>query len=359
MADSGRIQEIREILLRVLQKNAGKVDSILLSGGLDTSIIADAGAAILGIQKAFTVVCGGGTEPPPDQAYATAIANALGLEHHIIRIPAPLDLVDPSPNCALDFCVRTLSTFDPMELRNAVVIARALQECAKAGGKCVATGDGADELFAGYTFVAGLSPGRLKRWTARTVGHMKFCAVPLAAAIGIERVVQPYLDPDVVQFALTCKKSELVKVVDAETNKLHGKLILREAFPEAKAQWRRKDPIEVGSGTTVLPKVLQDSYPSDKLEEEKKSIWETDRIRIRDAEHLHYYKVFRRAFYVEGSDDQGRWSCPVERYGSDPCRSCGFQLQRPEQYFCVVCGEWPAREGGLPADTQEGDDDDE
>ncbi|KAJ3039392.1 hypothetical protein HDV00_012268 [Rhizophlyctis rosea] len=348
-----RVQEIRRILLSILK---GEEDSaILLSGGLDTSIIADLGHDSLKITEAYTVLCGP-TETATDEKHATRIAQDLSIPHHIIRIPNPVDLVSDDPTSPLSLCIQTLNTFDPMELRNSVVVARTLQECASHNVTTVITGDGADELFAGYSFLASLSPGKLRRWIARTSIQMSFSVRPLASALGIKNVIQPFLHPDVIRFALTCKRSELIGTCPTTGNPM-GKYILRLAFPEAHSCWRRKDPIEVGSGTTTLPKLFEALDDKEEVEREKGRIWIEDKIKIRDVEHLHYYRVFRRIFYKESDDGSGgTWTCPVERYGSDPCRSCGFQLQRPEQYFCVVCGEWPAREGGLPQDVEEGDD---
>lgn len=351
-----RAATLRQELLSVFQTHSSHIDSILLSGGLDTSIIADAATHILGLRTAATVLCG---EPgtSPDEPYSVAIAKRNNLSHHVVRVPDPMELVDPAPDGLLDLCVRTLCTFDPMELRNAVVIARGLRELREAGAKVVVTGDGADELFAGYSFLSSMKPRKLKRYIRRLAApnNMRFCAGPLGKAMGLT-AVQPFLDPRILEFALTCRKSEIVNC--KEDGIIHGKWILREAFPEAYSRGRKKDPIEVGSGTTILPRAFAERCDKAEFEKEKLQIWEEDRIKIRDAEHLHYYRVFQRAFTIDRNSvghSVTRFCCPVERYGSDPCRACGFQLERPDQYFCVVCGEWPAREGGPPNDDREGD----
>lgn len=76
-----------------------------------------------------------------------------------------------------------------------------------------------------------------------------------------------------------------------------GKIPLREAFPESFSAWRRKDPIEVGSGSTELstPTFWTDLIAADELESEKKLIAE-DGITIRDSEHLWYYREFLKQF---------------------------------------------------------------
>jgi hypothetical protein len=104
--------------------------------------------------------------------------------------------------------------------------------------------------------------------------------------------------------------------------------------------------LQVGCGTTILPARLKEALSEANLAAAQTSILEQDRVKIRDAEHLYYYRAFRRVFGP---------GCPpgMVRWGSDPCIACGFQLQQPTQTFCVVCGEYPARK---PAECERGGD---
>ena len=85
--------------------------------------------------------------------------------------------------------------------------------------------------------------------------------------------------------------------MELETHKT-GKIPLREAFPESFSAWRRKDPIEVGSGSTELsrPTFWTDLISSEELEGEQKRILEQDAVEIRDSEHLWYYREFLKQF---------------------------------------------------------------
>ena len=73
---------------------------------------------------------------------------------------------------------------------------------------------------------------------------------------------------------------------------------------------------------------------------ERDAILEKDGVEIRDSEHLHYYRIFQSVFSLE-DETMEIPGCP--RYGSDPCRACGWQLEAPTQDFCVICGAYPAR----------------
>ncbi|KAF9113000.1 hypothetical protein BGX27_002396 [Mortierella sp. AM989] len=350
-SDPTRVQELRQLLLKSLEKST-PCDAILLSGGVDTSILAEAAFTVYNQNKdnnkdlkrpltgAVTVLC---TDEARDEFYSTQIASRTGLEQKVVKVTLDSVLEE------LEFCIRTLQTFDPMELRNSIVIARGLSVAKSLGYKTVMTGDGADELFAGYSFLHNMPAERLKAYSDRLTITMRFSGVPLAKALGLE-LVQPYLDAEVIAFSQQCTRDEKVNYHEhpkdrewqdrLEGRQLHGKFILREAFEEeAFSAWRKKEPIEVGSGTTVLPKMFQESMDPEDLKREQDRILAEEGIKIRDAEHLQYFKVFKKVF----GDDLSIYPEKLIKDGRDPCPACGFNLNSPEQTFCVICGQWPAR----------------
>jgi asparagine synthase (glutamine-hydrolysing) len=160
---------------------------------------------------------------------------------------------------------------------------------------------------------------------------MRFSSFPMGKGLGLE-VRAPYMDPEVVEFSRGLSKAEKVAEVDGV---VHGKLLLRLAFPEVENRWRRKDPIEVGSGSRALTAYFRDRVREKEYREEVDRIRREEGVTIRDPEHLAYYQTMREVF---------RDSAPVPRRGKDPCRECGFDLPDPESDFCVTCGAWPARE---------------
>ncbi|ORZ29191.1 hypothetical protein BCR44DRAFT_272767 [Catenaria anguillulae PL171] len=113
--------------------------------------------------------------------------------------------------------------------------------------------------------------------------------------------------------------------------------------------------VEVGSGTTLLPTLLAaaaantPSTASGSLTSEIQRIKHAYDIVIRDAEHLAYFGAFERIHLTQSTstlDEQRPWTRATlpERFGSDPCRECKYQLQTSDTKFCVVCGAWPARD---------------
>ncbi|EQC41665.1 hypothetical protein SDRG_01623 [Saprolegnia diclina VS20] len=364
MTSGAKIAEARAVLLRSMAAIPSATTAVLLSGGLDTSIIVDTPSGHR-FTDAITVSCGPTDKPEHDLAYATAIASAHGLTHHVLSYPDPMDLVNDDPDGALALTIRILETFDPMDLRGGVAITKALQHAKAIGITSIVTGDAADELFAGYSFLTSQSEEKLLAWIQRASAHMKFCGTAIGAALGIT-VHQPFVHPDVIAFALTCSKDDLVGVDPHKSALVHGKLILRQAFPEATSCWRTKVPLETGSGTTPLATLFQERADPANFEAEKRAVFVGDGIVIRDPEHLHYYRIFKRIFRQEDATSvepplppsttqahrgatPGVWTCTVKRFDSDPCIQCGFQLERPEQYFCKTCGAWPARASGPPS----------
>ena len=289
----------------------------MLSGGLDTSIVATLGAP-RGVRLAVTVVVG----DAPDLPYATEIAARLGLEHVVLR----RTLAELA--AALPALIRIIGSFDGMFLRNDVVVYEGLREVARRGARTCWTGDAADELFAGYSFVFRKSPEEIERTVRHFARTMRFNGPRIGQALGVE-VRSPYLDPAVIELATRLSGEELV--LDRDGTRL-GKAPLRRAFEAELGErhaYRRKDPIEIGSGATALgPHVAAGLEAA--LVPEAARVLADDRVRIRDAEHLAYYRMYRDVF---GGPPRPDPSLPKE------CPGC--HARGPEGTYCTVCGAYP------------------
>ncbi|KAK9764328.1 hypothetical protein K7432_008257 [Basidiobolus ranarum] len=278
-ATQEKINLCREVFTRALER-AGKSDCMLLSGGLDTSILAEFSHELgnpLGLKAGVTVKA---TDTATDYAYAEKVAKKCGLKYHLIDTNLE-SLVEE-----MEYCIKVFKSFDTMQLRNNVVIARAMIEAKRLGYESVCTGDGADELFGGYSFMLGMESPRFEEYSNHLANVMTFSAGPLAKELGL-KLSQPFLDPEVIEFSKTLTKDEKVSMHD---NFQHGKFILRQAFPDTVSVWRVKEPIEVGSGTTILPQYFNERISPEELSRQQAEILEQDKIEIRDAEQLFYYK---------------------------------------------------------------------
>jgi asparagine synthase (glutamine-hydrolysing) len=330
----GDPEMLRTLLVKVLD-SIPACDAVLLSGGLDTSaLVAMSLSPTSGHHKlkhAITI----GTADARDLIHAFQIAVKRGLEHHVVPLDAAA-LFDPAPGSVLEFTIRTLKRFDPMEIRNALCIAACLRKAKELGIGRVMTGDGADELFAGYSFLRSIPKDKLRAYMDRTFATMKFSAVALGEEIGVE-VLQPFLDSRVKKFAASVEPEDLIGLDPSGVET--GKLVLRYAVPECESVWRAKEPVEGGSGMTgACADYFANAVPALDLVEVAQ-IKAEDGVVIRDTEHLHLFRVFKRTFSTSGTISIPNW----QRYGSDPCRECGWQLEAATQDFCVICGAYPAR----------------
>lgn len=308
--------DVRELVTRAIAER--RCEAILLSGGLDTSIVATV-AREHGLRLAVTVAVG---EDPPDLRYATSLANRLGIEHVVLRRSLD-DLMSSLPSL-----IRLIGTFDGMFLRNDVVVYEGLREIAANGLRSCWTGDAADELFAGYSFVFERSPEEIEATVRRFATTMRFNGPAIGRALGVE-VHSPYLHPDVIAHAVALPGAAMVLERDGRRM---GKAPLRRAFDglvPGDHLFRWKDPIEVGSGATRLREHVA-ARVGESFAAESARILAEDHVRIRDAEHLGYYLLYREVF---GGPPRPDPSFPKE------CPGC--HARGPEGTYCRTCGAYP------------------
>ena len=292
-------------------------EGILLSGGLDTSILAYLVSKRVGL-TAFTVALQ--NAPAPDISYAALVANRFGLKHFVHRFNEE-ELYD-----AIRVVVKGLDSFDPMEIRNSATIYIGLKYAKENCANTVITGDGCDELFAGYSFLHGLEKEQLNLELQKLWSIMHFSSTELAKVLGME-VKLPYLDPKFKKFAMKLDPSLKVR---SESGQTWGKWILRKAFENMLPKeivWRTKTPIEFGSGTATLPSFFNSIIPDIGFDEKKSKYLDEDKVTIRDKEQLFYYEIYRSEIGVPHPTDPNGKICPGCNsnvpHASTYCRKCG------------------------------------
>ena len=318
----GNLEEVcsklRLLLEMAVKKNLA--ESILLSGGLDTSILAVIASRFTSL-KAVTVAFK--NAPASDIEYAALITNKLGLKH-IVHVFNEDELYT-----AIPVVVKTLKSFDPMEIRNSVTIYVGLKVAKEDGVHTVMTGDGCDELFAGYSFLFGIEKEKLDYELKKLWSVMIFSSVLLARVLGMEARL-PYLDPDFKDSAMKLDSSYKVQT---ESGQVYGKWILRKAYERIlprEITWRVKTPIEYGSGTTTLPRLFNRKIPDVEFDDKKRRYLEEDRVTIRDKEQLFYYEVYRSMIGVPHSTSMEGKLCP----------QCNSNVPENATY-CRTCGAYP------------------
>jgi len=199
----------------------------------------------------------------------------------------------------------------------------------KKGVKSVLTGDGADEIFAGYNFLLKKSETELTDELNRIKNIMHFSSQEIAKNFGI-KIESPFLDDRVMEFA---QSIPLSMKVEQRNQKVFGKYILRKTFEEylpTSIVWREKSPMQEGAGTSGLTNLFETIITDTVFSEKTKEIKEKDNVTIRSKESLHYYQIFKENFDLS------------EKYDSNnkPCPDCTSEIDENSK-FCRMCGKFP------------------
>lgn len=330
--------------LRVLLRQSvadAHADGILLSGGLDTSVLA-AFASQRGPLMAVTVCVRPDQSvdathrgaladklgipvdqfPSPDARYARQCAEILGLTHETCWVTLD-ELLAFAPGT-----IRAIRSFDPMQVRNGLTIFCGLQRAKALGLGRVLTGDGADEMYAGYSHMWTMPPAQLVLYLKHMATIMNFTTPALARAVELE-VVSPFTEPALVEFAQHLPHEALIGEFEG---RLMGKWIVRQAVRDLlppELVWRVKTPIEYGSGSTFLRPLLEGRI-SDAEFSENQNEYDRRGLRLREKEQLYYYRIFERIFGAVSMDGSGQDGCPF----------CGTAITPANRNYCGVCGAW-------------------
>ncbi|MEW6043624.1 MAG: asparagine synthase-related protein [Thermoproteota archaeon] len=291
---------------------------IALSGGLDSTILAyllkdKKIKAISVISKDFLA---------SDLTYCQLVAQRF-------EIPLSIKMCDAVEiSNGIENTIRILKNFNDIEIRNNVVPYLALSEIKKAGYSKMITGDGADELFAGYNFLLNKTKEDLESDLQRIAKIMHFPSHKIGKALGMS-VESPFCDENVVEFA---KKLPSEFKVHEEGGKKFGKWILRKAFEDKIPKsicWRQKSPMQEGAGTQGLTEFFEVAIPDATFTEKIKKIKEQDGVMIRTKESLHYYEIYRKYYGLKISNES-----------DNQCPDCHHAIDADSR-FCRMCGRYP------------------
>ncbi|MHB8095171.1 MAG: asparagine synthase-related protein, partial [Candidatus Aminicenantales bacterium] len=257
---------------------------VWLSGGLDSSVL----AALAAAASPNVVTFSAGVEGASDLAFARDVASFLGTEHHV-RLCTVEEMMEVLPRV-----IYHLESFDAPLVRSS--IANYLVAGEAAGSvRVVLSGEGADELFAGYSFLKNRDEDSLRAGLAEAQGALQNTALQrvdrMAAAYGT-RARTGFLDPDVVAFANALPGS--VKVHGPEQTE---KWILRKTIegnlPEA-VVWRPKEKFWSGSGISEKIADVAERVISDGEFSREREIGPD--FALGSREDLYYWRIFRRWF---------------------------------------------------------------
>ena len=293
-----------------------KSNTIALSGGLDSTVIAH----FLKERNPQTVAIIAKDFVASDLTYCQRVSKEFNIPLTINQV-STADILS-----AIDETVKILKNFNDIEIRNNVVMYLAIKWAKEQDSTGIITGDGADELFAGYNFLINKPKEELEKEIQRVCAIMHFPTQKIGKALGI-MVESPFLDEKIIEFSKTIPADLKIR---NEGEKRHGKWILRKTFEKnipTQIVWREKSPMQDGSGTVGLSNLFDSVINDQVFLENKKKIEETDGVIIRTKESMHYYKIYRSLYGIP--EKQGISSCPY----------CNFNVGNSK--FCRMCGAFP------------------
>lgn len=273
-----------------------------LSGGLDSSIIAAVAKKYMPKLHTFSV----GIEGSRDLLAARRVAQHIGSTHHEYVYSADEVLK------AIPEIIYHLESFDQDLVRSAIPT----WFCARMAAdkvKVILTGEGADELFAGYSYHKAITShaalhSELRRSITRLHNINLQRVDRMTMRHGIEARV-PFLDTEVIAMAQTIPAE--LKLFTENNSRRIEKWILRKAFEDLlppEIVWRNKEQFDEGSGMIdLLPTILErasagmdgDAY---------QARFSADRLR--SNEECFYHSLLREQFEKPEAvlANVGRWS---------------------------------------------------
>lgn len=283
-----RLKTIRDTLQRAVVKRL-MTDVPLgafLSGGLDSSLIAALAIRHLGRLDTFSV----GIEGSPDLEAARTVARHIGSTHHEYAY-TPDEVAEKLPEI-----VHALESYDQDLIRSAVPCYFTSRLAAQ-HVKVILTGEGADELFAGYTYYKDIDdPAVLHRELRRSVQSLHNINLQRVDRLTMHHSIEgrvPFLDVEMIEMAQTIPVE--LKLRAEGGGEPVEKWILRKAFEDLLPReivWRDKEQFDEGTGTSgLMPRLASRFMPGGEAEDYRRRHPE-----LRSHEECVYHRLLTDAY---------------------------------------------------------------
>lgn len=259
-----------------------------LSGGLDSSLIASIATKLQRGLHTFAV----GVEGSRDLEYARRMAGFLHTRHHERTFTTEEALR------ALPEVIYALESFDCALVRSAVP-SYFLAGLASRFVKVALSGEGADELFAGYDYLRPMPPRELGQELAHITRELHNTNLQRCDRMGMAHGLEvrvPFLDdPELLRFAFSLSTDVRMRG-SRRISKWVLRLAARGLVPREIA-CRPKEKFALGAGIAEhLARHAESSIGDTAFEAEREV---GDGFVLRSKEELLYYRIFRRQFPTE------------------------------------------------------------
>lgn len=301
----------------------------LLSGGVDSSIIASVATKIMRERdpnyrlKTFSI----GQENAPDSKYSRIVADYINSDHKHISFTVA-DALD----CIRDI-IYQCESYDLPIIRAGIpmyLLARAIKS---EGIKMVLSGEGADEIFAGYLYFYNAPNSHdLHFESVKLMLGLRYLhclrANKSTMAWGLELRV-PFLDTNFVDYAMNIApqdKSPISKTANNGSASRIEKHILRTAFSENflpdEVVWRQKEQLDEGIGYEYIDtlRTFTSGQVSDEDFNNAAHIYPINTPTTKEG--FYYRSVFEEIFPGDACANtivrwmpRLDWGCPIESCG--------------------------------------------
>ncbi len=260
------------------------------SGGLDSSLVAAIAAEDIPNLHTFVVGMRDKNGDLSDDVKASRIAaEHIGCTHH------ELLFTEAEYHAALPTVIRKLETYDPSLVRCAVPC---YFTCKLAADyvTVVLTGEGADELFAGYHYMKHFPFDKLNQEGRRCIGNVHNINLQRADRMGMLFSLElrvPFFDVNMVD--LSMKIPPELKIREHNGAKIE-KWIFRKAFENThylpdEILWRYKVQYTQGAGCeSIGEQMAEDAMSEDEYAQIRA---ENPDAVINSKEAAYYFKIFR------------------------------------------------------------------
>lgn len=267
---------------------------VWLSGGVDSSVIATLAKKQVRELHSFVI----GLEGATDLKYGGQVASLLGTRHHSYTVKME-DLLPILPST-----IYALESFDALLVRSSVtnyLISGIVSDYVDA----IFSGEGGDELFAGYAYMKDIPAEKLPTALEKAVGSLHNTAFQRVDRSAFSQGIVPLLpfaDLDVVNYAMSIPiKYKIYRKGNVEIEKWILRKTIEDMIPDS-ILWRPKTKFWQGTGLKEMLGDYAERQISDSAFERERKL--PNGWKLNTKEELMYYRIFTEQF---GELDQLAW----------------------------------------------------